>query len=156
WSSELFVTGPTGQEVSAGSKTAADGGASFAITLAEGRTSLRAVCHDPGTGTASPSSTSSVLVDTVAPICTVASPAPGSTITPAYDGDGDLGNGIQLTVTGAIAGGDVMGEAATFTVIAPDSTRVDVAGTALDGSGATTALTTLAPATTPATYAVEL
>jgi FG-GAP repeat len=156
WSSELFVTGPDGQETSAGSKVAADSAAAFPLTLAEGRTSVRAVCHDPSTGGSSASTTSSVLVDTVAPTCAVAQPAPGSTITPAYDADGDLGNGIQLTVAGSVDGADVMGEAATFTVIAPDGSHVDLAGSALDGAGASTAAATLAPGTTPATYSIEL
>jgi hypothetical protein len=155
WSGELFATGPDGQEMSLGSMAAADGSATFALTLAEGRTSMRAVCHDPTTGTSSPSLTTSVLVDTVAPICAMTAPAPGTTITPALDLDGDLSNGVQLNLGAAIGGGDVAGDTATFTVIAPDGTHTPMPST-IDASGNATVAATLAPASTPATYTIAL
>src|SRR6185437_9770465 len=71
WSGELFVTGPDGQEMPQGAMPAPGGSVTFPITLAEGRTSMRAVCDDPTTGTSSASLTSSVLVDTIAPTCAV-------------------------------------------------------------------------------------
>ncbi len=156
WTTEVFVTAPDGQETSAGTMTAALGTAAFPLALGDGRNALRAVCRDPNLGTSSATAISSVLVDTVAPICTIVAPAPGSTITPAYDDDNDLSNGVQLGLAGAVGGDDVMGELATFRVIAPDATMMDLAGTVIDGSGATTVPTTLAPAITPASYAIEL
>ncbi|HTJ44210.1 MAG TPA: fibronectin type III domain-containing protein, partial [Kofleriaceae bacterium] len=156
WSGELFVTAPNGVETSAGEMTATDGTAAFPLTLPDGRVSLRAVCKDPTTGSSSASTTTSVQVDTTPPTCAVVAPTPGSTITPAFDDDNDLSNGIQLTLGGSIAGGDVMGEAATFTVIDPDGNHTDVAGTTIDGAGGTTVTATLAPTSTPANYSIEL
>jgi hypothetical protein len=156
WTGEVFVTGADGQESSRGVMTAADGTAAFAIDLGEGRSSVRAECRDPNLGTSSSTSAHSVLVDTVAPDCAIAAPAPGSTITPGLDLDDDLSNGVQLQLAGAVGGGDVMGEAATFRVIAPDGSGMDLPGSAIDGSGATAVASTLAPASTPATYAIEL
>jgi hypothetical protein len=114
------------------------------------------VCTDSTTGASASTLGSAVFVDTVAPTCAIANPTPGSTITPSMDADNDLSNGIQLTLGGAIGGGDVVGEAATFTVIAPDGNHTDLPGTAIDAGGTSTVPATLAPATTPAAYSIEL
>ncbi|MCE9575553.1 MAG: hypothetical protein K8W52_20545 [Deltaproteobacteria bacterium] len=154
WGVELFATGADGAEASVGTATATAGVASFAVSLPDGRISVRAVCRDPLSTATSASPTTTVQIDTSAPSCEIATPAPGSTITPAYDADGDLGNGVQLDVVGSYSGGDLAGGAATLTVIAPDGSRTDLPVT-ISSDSSTTAVT-FAPATTPATYGLEL
>jgi hypothetical protein len=156
WRAELFVTDPSGAETSAGMMPAPTGSAAYPLALAEGRTSVRAVCTDPVTGATASTLATPVFVDTTPPTCAVAEPAPGTTITPALDADGDLSNGVQLTLGGVIGGGDVTGEPATFTVIAPDGTHNDLTGSTINAVGVSTVPATIAPATTPATYSIEL
>lgn len=117
-------------ETSAGTITADGAGqASFAITLAEGRQAVRASCVSAGTTASSPTTT--VFVDTTVPVCTITSPAEGSSIIPAMDMDADPGNGTQIElVAGAAGRGDVEGEVASFSIdgIAMNSSDVDAAG----------------------------
>ncbi len=155
WMVELFATGADGAEAALGTAAATEGTARFTVTLPDGRVSVRAVCRDAGASASIASPTTTVQVDTTAPSCEIAAPAPGSTITPTYDLDSDLGNGVQLSVVGSISGGDVAGEAATLTVIAPDGSRSALPSVIGEDGSATTPVT-FAPATTPATYGLEL
>jgi hypothetical protein len=152
---ELFVLGDVGQETSAGTAAADDGGvASFALALGQGRQSVRAVCS-AATGAATASLTTTVFVDTEAPACAVTFPVPGTTITPALDDGGDVTDGIQLTVTGRATGGDVAGEAARF-VVTVDGAATTIDGSPLTADGTTSAAADLAPAATPATASIRL
>ncbi len=152
---ELFVLDDAG-ETSAGDETAgADGVATFALSLGQGRQSVRAICTSATGAVSSPSTSTTVFVDTEAPDCAMTGPAPGTTITPALDDNDDLADGVQLTLSGEATGGDVEGEAASFEV------TVDGAATTIDGSpltadGNTSAAATIDPDDVPAVATVEL
>jgi hypothetical protein len=151
---ELFVLSATGEESSVGTATADfEGDATFAVTLAQGRQTLRAVCSLGSLS--SPSISTSVFVDTEAPSCAVTAPVAGTTITPALDANADLSDGVQLSLGGNAAGGDVEGEAATF-VVTVDGADTTLAGSALDAAGDTSTAATIDPAAAPASAQVRL
>jgi hypothetical protein len=152
---ELFVT-DDGVESSAGNATADDAGdASFAVTLGQGRQSLRAVCRSSSGSSSNASTSTAVFVDTEAPDCAMTNPTAGSTITPAYDSDDDTSNGVQLTLEANAAGGDVEGEAARFEITVDGSTVI-VAGTDVDATGDTSAPASIDPASVPGGATVAL
>ena len=152
---ELFVLDvDAATENSAGQLTAdADGAATFAITLAQGRQALRAVCVSPNSS-ASPSITTTVFVDTVPPTCAVTAPTPGQTLIPELDED-DQTDGLQITLEGQAATelSDVAGEAAAFHVDGPEG-QTDLDGTDLDVEGYSTAAAELLPDGSYASYDV--
>jgi hypothetical protein len=152
---ELFViAGDTGVETSAGTAAAdASGQAHFALSLAQGRQALRAVCRSGALTRAS--LTTTVFVDTEAPSCALTAPAPGSTLTPGLDENGDLDDGLQITLLALIAGDDTAGEAATFAVTV-DGVETVLAGSPVTASGVSSAQATFAPATVPASAQIRL
>lgn len=151
---ELFVLDAVGIESSAGTTTAdATGEASLAVTLGQGRQSVRAVCRRGALAAAS--LTTTVLVDTEPPECTMTYPVPGTTITPAFDDNADLTDGVQLTLAATADGGDTAGEAVTF-VVTIDGVETILAGTAVDVDGQTTAAATIDPARVPAIAEIEV
>ena len=154
WTVELF-SNPGSGEQSLGTKVAEPNGiATFPGTLADGQVSFRASCTNGGISAASLATT--VLVDTTRPTCTFASPSAGSTITPAFDQNNDLSDGVQLEIASHIGGSDVSGEPSSVTITPAGGTPTTAIGTAVAADGSTTAATTLAPATTPATFAFVL
>jgi hypothetical protein len=148
WDVEVFRTSG-GAETSVATTTAdASGAAGFTLALPQGEVGLRAECRGQG-GAAASSLSTRFFVDTIAPTCAMASPVPGSTITPSYDLDGNLANGIQLVLDALIGGGDVQGEPTTFTVTVAGSAPVEVSGTLVDASGHSSAGATVDPPATP-------
>jgi hypothetical protein len=153
WDVELLRT-VGGREMTVGETTAnVAGTASFGITLPQGDVALRALCRGDGAD-GSASLTSPIFVDTIAPTCAMSSPLPGSTITPSYDQNGDLDDGVQLAMNGAIGGDDVLGEPATFLVTPEGEATIEIPGTPVDDDGTTASLATLDPATTPAVFEI--
>jgi hypothetical protein len=153
WSAEIFRT--TTEERSLGVANAgSDGIARMPVTVLDGRVAFRAACRGAGTEVASQMTT--VIADTTPPSCELTLPIAGATITPALDQDHDLSNGVQLAVSGRADGGDVDGEPAVLTVTGPDGAPVRVPASDTDQSGGTTAMATLEPAGTPATYELAL
>jgi hypothetical protein len=140
-----------GGDVSLGVITAnPDGQITALATLPDGTQSLRAVCTSPGGGVQRQSATAALYVDTMAPTCALVAPAPGTTITPALDGDADASNGLQLTLVGAATGtGDVLGEASSFELTPAGGTTVTVSGSLLDVAGQGQAVATLDRAGAP-------
>lgn len=147
WTVELFVT--TEGERSLG-ELAADGGglARWPVTVMDGRVGFRATCRGQGVALASPTTT--VVADTTPPSCEIIAPAPGATITTAWDLDRDLRDGIQLDVTGSSPDLDVDGEPGRLTITAGDAAVVFP--TSAVAEGASHAAVTLAPVSSPATY----
>lgn len=132
---ELFVLDiDSATETSAGVVTAAtDGSATFAITLAQGRQTLRATCTPPGGGLGASSANTPLLVDTEAPMCWFANPMDGTTVIPSMDLDNDPSNGTQITLVGHAevgANGDLEGESAVFTIdgVPMDGSLLDIDG----------------------------
>ncbi|HVV87412.1 MAG TPA: hypothetical protein VHE35_30430, partial [Kofleriaceae bacterium] len=114
---KLYVTGGGMAETEAGAGTAnAMGEVTLSVTLPEGVANIRAACSGTGGVGDASSAVTSVYVDTVAPTCAVASPMPGTSITPVLDDDSDLSNGIQLTVTGHTDDRDTEGEPTSFVI----------------------------------------
>ncbi len=151
---ELFVLDASGAESSLGAETAdGDGVASFAITLGQGRQSLRAVCAGAGGILATPSISTSVFVDTASPDCAIAYPAAGSSITPGMDLDDDLANGVQLQLTATAEGGDTEGEATQF-VVTVDDTPTTLAGSDVDVLDQSSVDVDIDPSSTPSTVAI--
>lgn len=151
----VFLSGPGAVETQVGSGTAdGTGELRLAMNLPEGQDNLRVQCTGPaGTGVRS-SGVTSVFVDTVSPACSLTSPVPGTSITPALDDDMDISNGVQLELEGLAAGGDTLGEGARFVVTAPGGTMTSLTGTAIDAAGNSTADATFDPATPPADFVV--
>jgi hypothetical protein len=150
WEVELFST-IDGVETSQATTSAdASGISRFTFALPQGEIGIRAQCRGSDGANAS-SLSSAFFVDTIPPTCALAAPVPGSTITPSYDTDGNLGNGVQLALEGAIGGGDVQGEPATFTIAVAGGAPVELPGSAIDAGGRTQAIGTVDPATTPST-----
>lgn len=150
---EVFAAGPAG-ETSLGTAVATAAGARLDVTVPDGQVAVRATCT-VGAATLASSSTS-VVVDTIAPGCGFVLPTAGTLVTPELDLDGDLGNGVQLAVTGAVSGDDVAGEPVVFTVTEVGAAGSEVAGTPVDVTGATTATLTIDPAATPAELTFSL
>lgn len=154
WTVELY--GDTGQGEQPRGIGLADamGLVRFPQTLADGTVAFRAVCRGAG-GEVLPSLAASAVVDTTPPSCDFTRPLPGSTITPAHDADGDLGNGVQLALEAQIDGGDAAGEPVSLTITS-DAGSETVTMTPVDAGGASTADVTLDPAATPATFQLAL
>ena len=123
-------------------------------TFADGTVSLRAVCR--GGGETAASSSAAFIVDTAAPSCGFIAPFPGSSITPAYDGNGDPADGVQLAIAAQVAGADVQGEPVTVTITPVGGAPQVIAASPVDAAGAATASATLQPATTPAGFEFTL
>jgi hypothetical protein len=154
WTVELF--GDTGQGEQPRGLGLADsmGLVRFPQTLADGPAAFRAVCRGAG-GEVLPSLTASAIVDTTPPACDFTRPLPGTSITPAHDADGDLGNGVQLALEARIDGGDAAGEPVSLTITS-DAGVETVDMTPVDAQGTSTANVTLDPAATPATFQLTL
>ncbi len=151
WRAELFVA-DDGVEAPFGSAvTDAQGSAAFAVTLPEGRVTLRSLCFGPhGEIVASPSVP--VVVDTVAPLCTLVDPGAGTTLNPGFDNNGDLRDGLQITALAKITGEDVAADAVRFAVGPSGAALLEVFGSTVAADGRTTAELTVNPSTTPAVY----
>lgn len=136
---ELFQNSGTG-EVSLGVFDAGDDGTmEVPTTLVDGAHTFRAFCTRGDTAAVSPPI--SVVVDVTPPTCTFVAPAVGTTITPSFDNNLDLSDGIQLLVTAQVTGTDTQDETTTLTVggSAVSSTKIDIDGQA--GGFATLAAT---------------
>ncbi|MGE0868670.1 MAG: integrin alpha [Kofleriaceae bacterium] len=131
-----------------------NGVAAFAQTFGDGEVALRASCT--GAGSTKTSLTQTVLVDTTPPDCAFTAPAPGTTITPTFDSNGDLADGVQLAVQAHIDGVDVTGEAVALTITPEGGTTTAVTASAVDATGNTIAAAALAPEATPAIFVFEL
>jgi hypothetical protein len=149
---ELFETTAEGEH-GAGLATADDGGVvRFARTLADGDVAFRALCQ--GAGTAASSLAIAAFVDTTPPSCALVAPAPGSTITPAFDDNDDLDDGLQLAIALHVAGADVLGEPTTLELVADGGAPVAIATTPVGADGGSTGQATLAPP--PAAFSLAL
>lgn len=150
----LLVSGPGMPETEVAGGTAGDDGTvALAVSLPDGQVALRAECGAAGAPRSS--GVTSVFVDTTAPTCAIDAPVPGTSITPAMDGDDDPSNGIQLVLIGHAEGGDLAGEAATFTVTAPDGGTTALVGTDVSSGGESTADATFDPDDPPADFGVR-
>jgi hypothetical protein len=127
----------------------------LATSAPEGQVNLRAECGVADGVTARSSGVTSIFVDTVAPVCAMVDPTPGTTITPGLDTNADLTDGIQLTLRGNATGGDGAGEAAAFTITAPGGGTTALPGTDLTATGDSTAAASFDPDTAPADYQVR-
>ncbi|MDQ3364295.1 MAG: hypothetical protein M3680_02550 [Myxococcota bacterium] len=159
WTVELVHTTTAGDVILDESLAASDGTARFARTFADGLLVLRASCRGPGAAGAAALPVLA-LVDTTPPVCRFTRPLGGSTITPRFDDNGNLGDGVQLAVAALVTGDDVEGEPTTLTVTPIDppitGTPQLAVTTPIDASGAMTAAATLLPATTPARFELAL
>lgn len=153
WSAEIVRT--TTEEQSLGIAIAGgDGIARMPVTVLDGQVAFRAICR--GAATELASQRIAVIADTTPPSCELTVPVAGATITPALDQDRDLGNGVQLAVSGRAEGSDVDGEPVILTVIGPEGSPIRVQASDTDEGGVTTAMATLDPFATPATYEIAL
>jgi hypothetical protein len=136
---ELFQNTGTGEQSLGTFDTGDDGIVEIPTTLVDGAHAFRAFCTRGDTAAVSPPI--SLIVDTTPPTCAFIEPPPGTTITPAFDNNLDLSDGIQLLVTAQLTGSDTLDEITTLTVgaTAVSSTKVDVDGRA--GGFATLAAT---------------
>jgi hypothetical protein len=149
WATEIFEATPA--ERSLGVITADAGGvASVLVTALDGPVAFRATCR--GAGTELASRALAVFVDTTPPSCELVAPAPGSTITPASDENHDLGDGVQLQVTGRAADPDVAGEPVTVTVALSGGAPIAVPDAVTGDDGTATTTLTLLPAQTSVAY----
>ena len=149
WATEIFQATPG--ERSLGVITAdADGVASIPVTVLDGPAAFRATCRGAGTELASPAV--AVFADTTPPSCALVAPVPGSAITPASDENHDLGDGVQLAVTGRAADPDVAGEPVTLTVVESGGAPIAVPDTIAGADGTATTEVTLLPAPTSVAY----
>lgn len=155
WTVELLRSTATGDELVASTTATAEGIASFARTLGDGLVVLRAICRGPDEPVASLGLT--VLVDTTRPICRFTTPFAGSTITPRFDTNANLADGVQLALAAEVSGIDVEGEPTTLVYQATaNGAPVSATTTAVSANGRTTAVASLMPATTPASFAFKL
>jgi hypothetical protein len=117
----LFVLDlDTGTEVKLEQESGDDLAADYDLTLPEGASAMRAVCHWTPAGLSPSSITRRLFVDTRAPSCTLVEPT--NRVQPTDDLDGEQ-PGVQFIMRGRSAAEDVLGQPATFTVN----------GTAFDG-----------------------
>ena len=147
WTAQLYRI--AGEEQSFGEIAADDDGvATWAVTVIDGLVGFRATCRGQGTELASPRTT--VVADTTPPGCEIVAPAPGATITAAWDENHDLGDGLQLAVAARTADLDVAGEPGSLTIT--EGGVAAVVPTSAVADGASRAEVTLLPPITPATY----
>jgi hypothetical protein len=151
WSVELLGNGGATLAVVT---TDRDGAARLSVALSDGPVGFGAICR--GGGAKLLAHTVTAIVDTRPPSCAVIGPAPGSLITAASDENGDLGDGLQLTVIGAAADFDVAGEPVdvSLTEVGVGAIAVPPAVTAADGT--VRAPVTLIPSGLPARYDVAI
>jgi hypothetical protein len=155
WSVEVFLTDATGEHSLGSTSASPSGAAVMPTTFFDGQLALRAVCAGPA-GEVAPSLTTTIVVDATSPSCDLTSPAPGSTITPSYDANGDLSDGIQLTIGAHIGGADTVGEPASFTITPDSGGAMTLAGSLVDAAGESAVAATLAPPTTPAMTTIAI
>ncbi|HEX7837658.1 MAG TPA: hypothetical protein VF469_09360, partial [Kofleriaceae bacterium] len=149
WTAEIFEA--TTGERSLGVVTAdAAGIASVPVTALDGPVAFRATCRGAGTELASPAL--GVFADTTPPSCELVAPVPGSIITPAADENHDLGDGVQLAVTGRAGDPDVAGEPVTVTVVESGGAPIAVPDAVTGDDGTATTTLTLLPALTSVAY----
>jgi hypothetical protein len=150
---EIFENTGSG-EVSLGTfDVGASGIVEVPRTLFDGPHSYRAFCTRDQT--AAISDVQSIVVDVTPPSCAFVEPPPGTTITPSFDNNLDLSDGIQLLVTAQVTGDDVQDEPTTLTIAPLGGTAQAVSSTKIDSSGRAGGFTTLAPASSPATFIFE-
>ncbi|MDQ3297287.1 MAG: hypothetical protein M3619_11935, partial [Myxococcota bacterium] len=139
WTVELLRSTVTGDDPLASTTATADGTATFTRTLGDGLVVLRAICRGPAELVASLGVTA--LVDTTPPTCRLTAPFAGSTITPRFDTNANLADGIQLALAAEVAGTDVDGEPTTL-VYQPTASGAPVSATttAVDANGRSTAV----------------
>lgn len=154
WNVELYGNRGDGEQMLGQGLADAVGVVRFPQPLPDGPVSYRAVCRGEG-GEAIPSTTASAHVDTTPPTCDFTSPLPGSTITPSHDLDGDLGNGVQLSLEAVVGGGDTAGESVQL-MITSDSAQTMFPMSPVDAQGRTRAVVTLDPEETPATFQLSI
>ncbi|HET6611189.1 MAG TPA: fibronectin type III domain-containing protein, partial [Kofleriaceae bacterium] len=138
-------------EASAATAIAGAGGtAQVAVTLGQGAQAIRATCLATSGSAAGASAVTTVQVDTEAPVCTLINPGETQAVIPAMDEDGAT-DGTQITLRGQATGGDVTGEAATFTV---GALEVDATAMASDGTSTATGSFT-SPGTTDIAFSTQ-
>jgi hypothetical protein len=158
WTVEVFEAAG-GLERSLGPReVGASGTVEIARDFADGTLAIRAACAGAAGGGAAgrAAASAAIVVDTAAPRCAIAAPVPGSSITPADDANADLADGVQLAIAVRADGGDTAGERVELTLTPTGGAAIALPAAPLDATGATRAQATLAPATTPAGYAVAL
>jgi len=142
WTAELFET--TAGEHSLGIRSAdARGAIAWPVTMLDGPVAYRAICRGAGSATESPSL--ALVADSTPPACSLAGPLAGTTITPAFDANDDLGDGIQLALGASATGGDVVAEPVSWT-IAADGGAPAALGSGAIGADGTSALSATLPA----------
>ncbi|MGN6107027.1 MAG: hypothetical protein ACTHU0_18115, partial [Kofleriaceae bacterium] len=155
WTIELFERAGGAEQAVGTLPVGPDGAARFARTAHDGQLTYRAACRGRAQVEVASASTT-VLVDTTPPTCAFAHPVPGSTITPALDQNGDLGDGVQLAIDAWIGGLDVEGEPAAVAIAPSGGSPSNVPMSAISPDGHATGTATLAPPTTPASYQLSL
>lgn len=150
---EIFDNAGSGEQ-SLGSFTAgASGVIELDHTLLDGAHTYRAFCTRGEKAAVSPPV--SLFADTTPPGCSFASPASGTTITPSFDNNLDLSDGIQLLVTAQIVGDDIQDEPTTLTVAPFGGAATAVSTTKIDASGQSGGFVTLAPPSSPAVFTFD-
>lgn len=144
WAVQLYATTGGGPELPVGEATVADamGLSKYDQTLLDGLISFRAVCRGPG-NQSQPSASVSAFVDTTAPSCDFTRPLRGTTITPGFDLDGNITNGVQLALEAFVGGGDVAGQGVDLEVFSEEDGTTIVPMMPVDPQGRTTAMLTL-------------
>ncbi len=115
--------------------TAPDGTFSFMTTLGEGVQNLRVFCQAEGRTQPSESVAEELLVDTIAPACTVITPVSGNSVAGSLDQD-PASEGTQITATATILGADVDRESVVFAVRTPNGQFL-ISGSPVDEDGST-------------------
>lgn len=157
WIADLVQSTPAGDLVLGTAVADRSGVARIPQTLADGIAVLRAICREPTGTLAAGSLATTALVDTTRPTCAFTRPFAGSTITPRFDANGDLADGVQLALAAEVRGDDVEGEPTALVYQQTlGGAPVQATTTAVDASGAMTAVASLAPASTPASFTFGL
>lgn len=151
WSVELLGNG---EATLATVTTGPDGTASRPVTLFDGPVRFGAICR--GGGAKRLADTIAVIVDTTPPSCTLIEPAPGSMITSSSDEDGAPGDGVQLTVIGAVTDGDVTGEPVDVSLTEAGVGAIAVPPAVTSADGTVRVPVTLIPSGSPARYDVAI
>lgn len=156
WTVELARVDETTSTTLVTTSTAGpDGAALFDDALTDGNFTYRATCHGPGFSVRGVEH--ALLVDTTPPVCRLVTPYPGSSVTPAYDRNATLADGIQLDVVGEVSGADIdRSEPVALVVTDTSGMAATFIGAPLDDAGRTTIPASLAPPSTPASFTFSL
>lgn len=151
---EVFQNSGAGEQSLGLFDTDATGTARIPHALVDGAHSFRAFCTRGDT--AAVSAPVSVVVDLTRPTCAFIAPPPGTTITPAFDNNLDLSDGLQLLVTAEVTGADVEDEPTTLSVAPLGGAATAVSSTKIDSDGHAGGFVTLDVPSSPAAFTFEL